>query len=247
MSLHSCLYLGNVVHRRLRPKTHVLRYRVFWLLVDLDEIEKLAGRFWLFSHNRFNAISFYDDDHGSAGGQLRAQVEGLVRAAQLPGGGPIMLLTMPRIFNYVFNPLSVYFCHDPNGTLSAIVYEVHNTFGERHWYVLPATSENGHIDHETDKAFYVSPFLDMKMRYAFRVFPPAHNVRVAIRGFDSLGGIISTALNGQRQELTDFALLMALLKFPFLTLKVTAAIHWHALLLWLKGIRVRAHQPRPAQ
>jgi uncharacterized protein len=247
MSLQSCLYLGHVVHRRLRPRAHVLRYRVFWLLVDLDEIETLAQRFSLFSHNKFNAVSFYDVDHGSPGLPLRAHIEELVRSEQLPSGGPITLLTMPRVFNYVFNPLSVYFCHGTDGKLSALVYEVNNTFGERHWYVMPATGNNGHIDHETDKAFYVSPFLDMKMRYAFRVFPPTHNVRVAIRGYDALGSIISTALNGERKELNDFALLMALLKFPILTLKVTAAIHWHALLLWLKGIKVRAHQPRTAQ
>src|ERR1700729_4075058 len=138
MRLRPTLSAGTVTHRRVRPRPHRLRYRVFWMLLDLDEIDRLPASLRLFSHNRFNALSFFDADHGDGSGRpLRDQVEDQLQAAGLAtDGGAIRLLCMPRIFGYGFNPLSVYFCYRPDGLLAAVLYEVHNTFGERHGYLI---------------------------------------------------------------------------------------------------------------
>jgi DUF1365 family protein len=232
MSLRSCLYSGTVMHRRLRPKPHRLRYRVAWMLLDLDEIAQLPRRLRLFSYNRRNAVSFFDKDHGDGSGRpLRQQVEAHLRGAGIaPDGGPIRLLCMPRIFGFGFNPLSVYFCHRRDGTLAAVLYEVHNTFRQRHSYLIP-----------------VDPTADiqaMDLRYAFRVVVPDDRVAVAIRTADSDGLVLAAALSGDRLALTDAALLRILVVHPLLTLKVIGAIHWHALKMVLKGFRLRP-RPRP--
>jgi DUF1365 family protein len=249
-NLHSALYVGSVSHRRLRPRRHSLRYRVFWMLFDLDEIDDLPKTLRLFSRNRFNALSLYDADHGDGSSKsLRAQVaQHLARAGIDCNGGRIHLLCMPRIFGYGFNPLSVYFCHDTN-TLRAIIYEVHNTFGERHSYVIPASGQaakGGAIDQQCDKTFYVSPFMDMAMTYRFRVTGPQERVTVAITAADKDGPMLTATLKGNRRALTDTALLRVILTHPLLTLKVIGAIHWHALRLLLKGARLRRRPAPPA-
>jgi uncharacterized protein len=247
MRLRSALYAGTVMHRRVRPRAHRLRYRVFWMLLDLDEIAALPHSLRLFSYNRFNAVSFFDKDHGDGSGRpLRAQVEEHLRTAGIePDGGPIHLLCMPRVFGYGFNPLSVYFCYQRDGSLAAILYEVHNTFGERHSYLIPVEHAAGAvIDQHCQKLFYVSPFMDMAMSYAFRVAVPDQRISVAIRAADRDGLLLVAALSGDRCTLNDAALLRVLAAFPLLTLKVVAAIHWHALRLLLKGFRPR-RRPNP--
>ncbi len=138
-ALASCLYVGEVVHQRVRPSRHRLRYRVFSALLDLDELPQLDRRLRLFGHNRLNIFSFLDRDHGDGtGAPLRPWVEHhLERAGIELAGGAIRLLCYPRLFGYVFNPLSVYFCHRADGALAAMIYEVNNTFGERHSYLIP--------------------------------------------------------------------------------------------------------------
>ena len=247
MRLRSSLYAGIVTHRRLRPRPHRLRYRVFWMLLDLDEIARLPASLRLFSHNRFNALSFFDADHGDGSGRpLHDQVEGHLRAAGLaPDGGAIRLFCMPRVFGYGFNPLSAYFCYQRDGSLAAILYEVHNTFRERHSYLIPVDRDAGTvIDQRCRKRFYVSPFMDMDMNYRFRVAVPDQRIAVAIRAADQDGLLLAAALTGERIALTDLALLRALVTHPLLTLKVVGAIHWHALRLLLKGLKLRP-RPRP--
>ena len=245
MILRSTLYTGVVMHRRLRPRPHRLRYRVFWMLLDLDEIDRLPRGLHLFSHNRFNAVSFYDADHGDGSGRpLRAQVERHLKTAGIDlEGGSIRLLCMPRVFGYGFNPLSVYFFHRNDGSLAALLYEVHNTFKQRHSYLIPVAAHADIVDQQCRKNFYVSPFMDMDMSYRFRVAVPGDRVGVAISAADRDGPLLTAALNGRRRALTDFSLLRLLLTYPLLTLKVIGAIHWHAARLLLKGARL---QPRPA-
>ena len=246
MMLRSALYAGSVMHRRLRPRAHYLRYRAFWLLLDLDEIDRLPRVLRLFSKNRLNAFSFYDRDHGDgSGGALRPQVEAaLVRAGIAADGGRIALLCMPRLCGYGFNPLSIYFCHRRSGSLAAILYEVHNTFGERHSYLIAVNGTGaGAVEQACRKAFYVSPFMDMDLTYRFRVALPDERVSASIGVSDGTGKILVAALAGRRRPLSDAALLRVLFAYPLLTLKVVAAIHWHALRLWLKGLKLR---PRPA-
>lgn len=245
MTQGSALYTGSVIHRRLRPKAHRLRYRLFWLLLDLDEVDALAARLRLFSRNRFNLFSFHDRDLGDGSETpLADQIRRKLAAAGLGDGGAyIATLTMPRILGYAFNPLSIHFCSDRDHALRAVVYEVHNTFGERHGYVLPAGGV-APVAHGTAKAFHVSPFLGMDMTYAFRVHPPDERVSVAIRGEDEDGPVIVAALTGERRPLTDGMLGRMLAAYPLMTLKVTAAIHWHAFRMLLRGFRLHRHPGR---
>jgi DUF1365 family protein len=245
--MRSALYAGKVMHQRLRPRRHRLSYRIFMLLLDLDEIEKLARKLRLFSRIRFNLFSFVDRDHGDASeASLRAYVEREMKAAGMePDGGPIRLLSMPRILGYAFNPLSVYFCYRLSGRLGAILYEINNTFGQRHSYLIPVEEASGQglVEQYCRKRFYVSPFMGMDMRYRFRIAPPAAKILVDIMGSDDEGPLIFAAFAGERRPLTDRTLALAFLAYPLLTLKVIAGIHWEALLLWAKGVRL---QPRPA-
>lgn len=245
MTGSSALYVGHVMHRRMRPRTHRLRYRIFSLLLDLDEIDALAKRLRFLSHNRFNLFSFHDRDYAEGLTQtLRAQVEQHLASAGLNlSGGRIRLLTMPRILGFAFNPLSVYFCFEAAGALRAILYEVNNTFGERHSYLLPVEQVDGAIRQECVKHFHVSPFMGMDMRYAFRVTPPGERLAIAITGSDHDGPLITAIHSAERQPLTDAALLRAFATHPLLTLNVVGGILWEALKLWAKGVPVH---DRPA-
>jgi len=243
----SALYIGSVMHRRLWPSAHRFRYRAFWLLLDLDELETHSKRLWCFSYNRFNLLSLHDTDHGDGSKQsLRDQVMRHLSEAGIElGGGTISLLCMPRIFGYTFNPISIYFCRRSDGSLAAMVYEVHNTFGERHSYLLPVDSEAATIHQRCDKSFYVSPFLEMAMQYDFSVRAPNERIAIAIRVRQSDRPVMTACLSGARRSLSDVSLLRAFLMIPALTLKVTAAIHWEALRLWLKGLRLYSHPMPP--
>ena len=234
------------MHRRVRPRMHKFRYRAFWFLVDLDELSELSGRLRLFSHNRFNLFSLQDADHGDGTATpLRSQVERqLGEAGMNLAGGPIRLLCMPRTLGYCFNPLSVYFCYRAYGALAALVYQVHNTFGERHSYVIPVEHESGAGHQHCQKSFYVSPFMDMNMRYDFWVTGPGQRVSVGIRTSSSAMPVMNAVLTGARKDLTDHNLVKVFLAIPVVTLKVIAAIHWEALRLWLKGLRFR-RRPAP--
>ena len=233
MTIDSCLYVGSVFHRRLGPRPHRFRYRLFWLLIDLDEIGALDGRLQLFSHNRFNLFSLFDRDHGDGrGAPLRGQADALLAAHGIDiGDGAIRLLCMPRTLGYDFNPLSVYFCHRPDGALAALIYEVHNTFGERHSYVLPAEARQS-----CDKAFFVSPFLPMGLRYEFQVAPPGKTIVLSIQANGPDGPALQAGLSGERRNLVDRQLLRVAIRIPFVALKATLAIHWEAARLLAKGV-----------
>ncbi len=245
----SAIYSGQVRHCRTRPRRHAFRYKAYWLLLDLDELPELSRKLRTFSFNRWNLFSLYGRDHGHDGGDapLRPAIDTSLRQAGLdPRGGTIMMLCMPRVLGFTFNPLSVHFCYHRDGELMAIVYEVHNTFSQRHSYLLgvPRGEGKGSVEHGCAKAFYVSPFMPMGMSYAFHVDPPSETVRVVINGSDDDGPLIVASLAGTRTPLTDTALLKRFLLTPFVTLKVVAAIHWEALRLWLKGIRL-VERPKP--
>jgi DUF1365 family protein len=241
----SAIYVGSVVHTRLRPVRHRLRYRMFSLLLDLDEIPELAARLRWFSAERFNLFGFSARDHLAGGAEpLRAQIDAALAAAGIDiAGGRVRLLAMPRVLGTLFNPLSLFWCHDRTGVLRAVVYEVNNTFGQRHSYLIPVSGETVPIRQECDKAFYVSPFMDMGLRYRFRLHPPGERVAVAIDVADAAGTVLTAALSAHRRDLTDAALLAGLARHPLLGAQVLAAIHWEAAKLWRKGLRTR---PRPA-
>ena len=245
----SALYSGTVLHRRFKPRVHKLRYRAFWTLLDLDELPELDGTLRLFSLERFNLFGFYNADHGDGSAvPLRAQAEKHLAAAGIDlDGGAIRLLCMPRILGFVFNPISVYYCYHRDGELTALIYEVHNTFGQRHNYLIPVDAGSGDaLEQRCLKAFYVSPFMDMEISYTFRIQKPAARVALTIQGADAEGPVIVASLAGRRRALTDGTLLSAFFVDPLLTLTVVAGILWEALKLWIKGMRLRPRPPAPA-
>jgi uncharacterized protein len=234
----SAIYTGHVAHAR--PGKHRLRYSVFMLALDLDDVPAIDQRLRFFSHNRFNLLALHDRDHGArTDAPIRPQIEVKLREAAIAwDGGRIVLLTMPRLFNYVFNPLSVYFCYRRDGALAALVHEVSNTFGERHFYVLPsAPTPNGQIEQACEKAFFVSPFLESALHYEFRVTPPGERAVVSMivkRGRDIA---LTASFAGTRRDLTDGNLLRVWAGNPLMTFMVVAGIHWEALKMWTKGVR----------
>lgn len=243
MTIASSLYVGSVMHRRLKPRHHRFRYRAFWCLFDLDELSDLSRRLSWFSHNRFNFFSLYDSDHGDGSAiPLREQADRLLDRAGIDlAGGPIRLLCMPRTWGCGFNPLSIYFCYRNDGRLAALIHQVHNTFGKRHSYVIPVTGGHEASRQHCWKRFYVSPFLDMDMRYDFRIAGPDERIGVGISASDLSGAtVLGAVLIGVRRQLTDRNLLVLAAAIPAVTLKVIVAIHWEALRLWLKGLRFRS-------
>ncbi|CAN5805488.1 DUF1365 domain-containing protein [soil metagenome] len=253
----SALYVGKVMHQRLKPARHRFSYRVFSLLVDVDELPLLAKRLKLFSLDRFNLFSLYVKDYGAGSDvSLRSHVEQQLSEAGLATGGAIRLLTMPRILGYAFNPLSVYYCHRPDGVLHAVLYEVNNTFGERHGYLVEVDEPGDAtvasvvpkpIAQACDKNLYVSPFLGMDMSYRFRIEPPSiasPSLSIGIVASSATEPMLIAHYEARRCELSDRTLALAFVSHPLLTLKVIGAIHWEALRLWIKGVGL---QPRPAE
>jgi uncharacterized protein len=246
MTLRSALYVGSVMHRRLHPRKHRFSYRAFWLLIDLDELDELSGSLGWFSYNRPNVFSLYDVDHGDGTSTvLRTQIKRQLAEAGLDlTGGRVRLLCMPRTLGYCFNPLSLFFCYHADGKLAAVVYQVHNTFRERHSYIIPVEKDSGTLHQRSRKVFYVSPFMDMDVQYAFRIAAPDERIVVGICAGSSAGAVLNAVLVGVRRNLTDRDLKRIFLQIPAVTIKVSIAIHWEALRLWAKRIRPR---PRSAQ
>lgn len=242
------LYPGSVMHARLRTlpasrRTHRFQYRVLSLLIDLDRIDEADRLSPLFAVNRRAVFSFHERDHGPRDGTpLREHARRLAAADGIDlAGGRVQLLCYPRVLGFVFNPLSVYYCEDRDGRLVLLIYEVRNTFGDIHAYVcpvLPSQMSVGGIRQEQDKTFYVSPFMDMAMRYHFRMTPPAEDVKIRILETDSEGPLLAATFHGRRRPLSTRNLLRAFFAFPIVTLKIIAAIHFEAARLWLKGARI---------
>lgn len=257
MSLfRSALFVGKVWHRRWKPKTHSLDYRVFSALIDLDELPELARQSRLFAHNRFGLFSLMDRDFGPADGSpLKPWVAAQLRRAGLPAEDlRVELLCYPRMLGYAFNPLSVYFCRRASDhALIAVLYEVHNTFGQRHCYLIPAEQAAGTLRQTCAKSFYVSPFMEMAAQYHFRVVPPAAApaeddcLALVIHQTDAQGRLLDASFIGRRRAWSDAALLSLWATHPLMTVKVIAGIHWEALKLWLKGIKLVTRPEAPEE
>ncbi len=248
----SGLYIGRVMHRRLKPFGHRLDYGVFSLLIDIDRVSDVSRKLRLLAHNRWGVLSFHDADHGNCDGQpLRSWVEHCLEERDLDlKGGPIRLFCFPRLWGYAFNPLSIFYCYDPQGRLGALLYEVRNTFGEKHAYVLKVddAEPSSQVDQETAKVFHVSPFIGMDCRYRFRLTKPGETLKVLIKQSDGEGDPLLIASHvAARRELSDRAITAAVCRFPLMTIKVIAAIHWEALKLWGKGARFHRKPPPPVR
>ncbi|MGM4918135.1 DUF1365 domain-containing protein [Tardiphaga sp. 813_E8_N1_3] len=248
----AALYFGNVMHARLKPMGHRFSYRVMSLLINLDRLDDADRISPLFGVNRAALYSFRESDHGDRdGSSLLAFAQRCARERGIDlTGGRVELLCYPRLLGYTFNPLSTYFCSRADGELALIIYEVRNTFGDIHSYVLPiqpGEQTDVGIRQEQDKLFYVSPFIDMPMRYHFRVSPPGADVKLRILETDPEGPILAATFNGKRHALTSGALLRSFFALPLVTVKIMAAIHWEALRLWIKGARFVPHEASSAR
>ncbi|WP_305985473.1 DUF1365 domain-containing protein [Roseibium sp. MMSF_3544] len=243
----ACLYSGKVMHHRMKPREHRFSYSVFSLLLDIDRLDAASRMSRLFSVNRFNLLSFHEKDHGARdGSSLRRHVESLLRQKSIEAPAKILLLGYPRLVGYGFNPLSVYYAYDADERLTAIVYEVRNTFGGIHTYALPIKDgelSDAGVRQQQSKEFYVSPFVSMEQQYHFRMLPPGETVRVRILEKDRTGPLLSATFAGEGSALSTRSILKECARVPFLSMKVILAIHWEAFKIWLK--RVPFH-PRPA-
>jgi len=245
------LYPGKVMHQRLMPFGHRFTYSVFSLLVDVDRLAELGRMTRLMSVNKPGVLSFRESDHVAEKNEtLRQFADRLFAQAGLEKPAQrVLLLAYPRIFGYVFNPISVYFAYGERGQLIALIYAVRNTFGQRHSYVapvLPGEAGPAGIRQSRKKIFHVSPFVGMGARYHFRILPPGRTVRLRIHETEGDAPLLAATFNGDAQPLTDARLLAFLLRFPFMTLKIFAGIHWEALKLWVKGAAFHTSPPPSA-
>ena len=238
--INSCIYNGTVVHKRYKPKEHFFKYSVFSLLLDLSELEILNDKISFFSFNKFNLISFFEKDHGNRdGSSLVGWVKNNLEENKISIENiKIKLLCYPRIFGYVFNPLSIFFVYDQNEKLVSILYEVKNTFGEQHTYVFKIDNENNLIQNNCSKKFHVSPFIEMNCNYFFRILKPGERLSVIIDQYDQVGKILYASQDGKKANLTGQELIKSYLKHPLMTFKIISAIHFEAFKLWIKGIKL---------
>lgn len=246
----AALYNGEVMHQRMKPFGHRFHYRVFSLMVDLDRLGEADRLSRLFSVNARNLVAFHEKDHSDKGSaSLRSYADGLLAEAGLAQpAARILLVCYPRILGYVFNPISVYYAYGADEQLVALIYEVRNTFGERHTYVCPVgigEMTAGGLRQSCDKLFHVSPFIPMQMRYHFRMLPPGNEIRWRILETDPEGPLLAATFTGRREDMTTATLLSLTARIPFLTLKIVAGIHWEALKLWVKGAKYISRPEAP--
>ncbi len=244
------VFLGHVMHRRLRPVVNAFVYPVFYVQLPVRELD--SANCGIFSVDRRNVLSFYQKDHGARDGSpILPWIEHRLAEHGLPNDGEIILQTFPRLFGYVFNPVSFWFCHDRQGALIAVLAEVNNTFGGRHSYLLHnpggAPLADGQVL-QAVKAFHVSPFNEIEGGYRFRFHLERPVPLARIDYDDAEGELLLTSIAGKAKEWTAANLLGAFLRMPFLTAGVMFRIHWQALKLWLKGVPFRgAHVSPPLQ
>lgn len=236
------LCFGEVRHARLRPVANAFAYRVYFLRLPLRTLSKQFPQTRGFSHNRFNLLSFYDCDHGDNKTPLVEWADALLRSQGIhDADGEIWLQTFPRVLGYVFNPVSFWFCHRQDGSLRAILCAVHNTFGEKHVYLLDTGDAMPYgIELQATKAFHVSPFFPIKGGYRFRFMrTPSDNAgderTIACIDYDDDDGpLLKTSISGTSAVLTDAEVARAFFLHPLMTFGVVVKIHWQALRLWLK-------------
>jgi uncharacterized protein len=248
MAIVNGLLVAQVVHTRHRPKHNHFRYHVYYLcasLADLAEACKLA----VMRAGRFGLFSFYNGDHAPAPETPQTWITRQKAQWNLThADGEVVMLTMPRILGYGFNPVTFWFCLDSAGQLRAVLSEVRNTFGEKHCYW------SFHADHQpitpddwltAQKIFHVSPFLEVTGHYAFRFAYAEDKIGVWIDYHDAEGLVLSTSLVGKRRALSSVSLLYAFVRYPMVTLKVIALIHYQAIKLMGKGLRYHRKPAAP--
>ena len=236
----SCIYNGQVIHKRFKPKEHFFKYKVFSLLLDLSELSLLDRELKIFSYNKFNILSFYDIDHGPRDGtSLISWVKENLNNNNINSKEiKIKLLCYPRVWGYIFNPLSIFFVYDKNSNLISILYEVKNTFGEQHTYVFKVDKDDQLFEHSCKKKFHVSPFIEMNCLYYFKILKPTDKLSVVINQNDDGGKLLFASQDGLKNELNNKNLMISYISNPLMSFKIIGAIHFEALKLWIKGIKL---------
>tara|TARA_B100001123_G_C15258211_1_gene1005544 strand:- start:815 stop:1585 length:771 start_codon:yes stop_codon:yes gene_type:complete len=239
MIINSCIYIGKVIHKRFKPKEHYFKYSVFSLFLDLSELQKIEKKIKFFSYNKFNLISFFDIDHGPRDGtSIDIWVKNILKKIGIETNEiKIKLLCYPRIFGYVFNPLSIFFIYNNNNNLISILYEVKNTFGEQHTYIFKTDNNKNLIENYCDKKFHVSPFIEMNCKYYFKILKPEDKLLVVINQNDDEGKLLYASQDGIRKQLNNKNIIKSYISHPLMTFKIIGAIHFEALRLWLKGVK----------
>ena len=237
--INSAIYNGKVIHKRFKPKVHYFKYKVFSLLIDLSELEILDKKVNFFSYNKFNLISFYEKDHGDRdGSSLTSWVKKNLEKYNIQAKDiKIKILCYPRIFGFVFNPLSVFYIYNLEDQLISILYEVKNTFGEQHTYIFKVTKDVNLVQNNCSKKFHVSPFIEMNCNYFFRLLKPGNKISVIIDQYDNEDQILYASQDGTRSDFNTQHLIKSYLKHPIMTFKIILAIHFEAFKLWAKGIK----------
>ena len=238
MELKSRIYECLIMHHRFTPKEHRFLYRIFMFGIHLDEVEHLSNRFLLFSHNRFNLFSFCDQDHLQQ--DNRSTKEKIISYARKNGvvlndDCRVQLITIPRIAGYIFNPVSFYFIFNSKSEPLCALAEVSNTYREMKTYLLTQLSKN-RFRLRMPKHFYVSPYSNLELEFDFDLGLPDERLDLKINEFEGNKKILASSLTGDARQFTGRRLLWYAVKYPLLTLKVITLIHWHALLLKLKGV-----------
>ena len=246
--MNSCLYECKVMHQRLAPKKHRFSYRIFMFYLDLDEVDAVTRRIPFFGRNRRAVFAFNDADHlGEASGTVKEKLLTYLAAneVELPGDGRVMLLTLPRVLGYVFNPVSFYICMDGAGAPLCAVVEVGNTFGEKKLFLIRETSEADRFRLIAPKHFYVSPFSALDLQFDFKVRVPAEGLDIHVDDLEGDHKTLLSALTGRRAPLTAWRLGWFGVKYPMVTLWIMFLIHWNALLLWIKRVPFHQKEARP--
>lgn len=239
--LTSRIYDCEVVHERLLPKKHGFRYRLFYLDLDLSELDRLSENLCLFSRNRPNLYTFRDSDHLDLGkSDIRANLAAYLAAegTELPENSQIRLVTLPRICGYIFNPVCFYFIFDVQKRPSHVIVEVCNTYREIKPYFIASSSDGKMFSLQVPKNFYVSPFTNVTTEFRFRVEVPGDRIEIHIDDIEDGETVLLSWIRGESKELTDSRLLWYTFRYPLLTLQVIGKIHWQALRLWIKRLHV---------
>jgi DUF1365 family protein len=248
MSYRSRLYHGDVMHHRRFPKAHRFNYRLTTWLIDIDELPTLDQHLTGFGYNRSAVFAFHDKDYGFRDGRsARDFIDSLLHQHGLARPDRVELLCQVRAYGHAFNPLSVWYCFDDQSDLMAVLYEVSNTFKQRHHYLVPVDKETSHrkkIHHNASKSFYVSPFMPMECEYDFYFEPPKDTLDFIIQQSHQDKTILTARWQGECRPLNASTLVKQAIQYPLNSVKVLSAIHFEALRLWIKGLRL-VKRPEP--